>query len=67
MKQFYYVYNRAQGKPLKRHKTEKEALDEAIRLSFLHKKNFYVLKPCNHVIYNHEEDTITLDNKRNDE
>lgn len=63
MNNFYYVYNRAQGKPVKRHKTEQEAIDEAVRLSKLHHKNFYVLKPSFHVIYDHETNKIVLDNE----
>lgn len=50
MKNFYYVYNRAQGKPLKRHKDVNKAIDEAARLCKLTNKNFYVLTPVAHVL-----------------
>lgn len=62
MNQFWYVYNRAQNKPLKRHKTEKEAVEEAVRLSTLYHKNFYVLQPSCHVIYDHDKHKVSIDN-----
>ena len=61
MKKFWYVYSRAQDKPLKRHKTQEDAIKEAIRLSKLYKKNFYVLQPSSHIIYDRENDVCILD------
>lgn len=61
MKQYYYVYNRAQEKPLKRHNSKDEAIKEARRLCIQEKKNFYVLEPSAHLIYDHNNDVVILD------
>lgn len=42
-KPFYYVYNRGCSKPVKRHETLQEAIEEATRLAKKTGKNFYVL------------------------
>lgn len=44
MKKFWYVHNRAMGNPTVRHETKESAIDEAIRLSKMYNKNFYVLE-----------------------
>lgn len=61
MKHFYYVYNRAQQKPLHRHKTLESATKEAIRLTKLTNKNFYVLEPVIHVMSNRKGDIYKID------
>lgn len=61
MKHFYYVYNRAQQKPLHRHKTLESATKEAIRLTKLTNKNFYVLEPVLHVMSNRKGDVYKID------
>lgn len=61
MKHFYYVYNRAQQKPLHRHKTLESATKEAIRLTKLTNKNFYVLEPVLHVMSNRKGDIYKID------
>lgn len=61
MKHFYYVYNRAQQKPLHRHKTLESATKEAIRLTKLINKNFYVLEPVLHVMSNRKGDLYKID------
>lgn len=61
MKHFYYVYNRAQQKPLHRHKTLESATKEAIRLTKLTNKNFYVLEPVLHVMSNRKGDLYKID------
>lgn len=61
MKNFYYVYNRAQNKPLYRHKDKDSAIKEAIRLTKLLKKNFYVLQPVFHTKWMHKEEVCVLD------
>lgn len=52
---FYYVYNRAQGKPIVRHETKEKAIAEAMRLAELHNKNFYVLQAFCKVSVREEE------------
>lgn len=42
---YFYVYNRACGEPIFRHKNLQSALNEAARLSSEMNKNFYVLQP----------------------
>lgn len=49
IKKFYYVHNRGKGNPTVRHETIEQAIEEAIRLSKLTKKNFYILKPVGHI------------------
>lgn len=61
MKSFYYVYNRAQDKPLHRHKDKDSAIKEAIRLSKQEKKNFYVLAPVGHIKWMRKEEVCFLD------
>lgn len=61
MKNFYYVYNRAQNKPLYRHKDKDSAIKEAIRLTKLLKKNFYVLQPVFHTKWMRKEEVCVLD------
>lgn len=61
MKKYYYVYNRAQGKPIKRHETLDSAIQEAVRLSKLHEKNFYVLQPTAHIVFDHDAKVCVLD------
>ena len=61
MKHFYYVDNRAQQKPLHRHKTLESATKEAIRLTKLTNKNFYVLEPVLHVMSNRKGDVYKID------
>lgn len=61
MDEFYYVHNRKQGNPTFRHKDLESALNEAKRLSNKYKKNFYVLKPIKHVLYNNGNTIIESD------
>ena len=61
MKKFYYVYNRAQSKPIKRHKTLDKAIDEAVRLACLEKKHFYVLAPVAHIISDRQGEICEID------
>ena len=61
MKNFYYVYNRAQDKPLYRHKDKDSAIKEAIRLTKQEKKNFYVLQPVFHTKWMHKEEVCVID------
>lgn len=62
MKKFYYVYNRAQNKPLYRHKDKDSAIKEAIRLTKQEKKNFYVLQPVFHTKWMRKEEICVIDN-----
>lgn len=50
-KQFWYVHNRKQGNPTRRHYTYESALKEAKRLSLKHRKNFYVLSSVEKISY----------------
>lgn len=65
LKKFYYVHNRGQGNPTFRHATIEDALDEAIRLSKLTKKNFYVLKPVAHITQKGRVITVEEENNYN--
>ena len=61
MKRFWYVYSRASEKPLHRHKTIESAINEAIRLSKENKRNFYVLEPSMHIIWDKKNECCVLD------
>lgn len=50
MKNFYYVHNRGLGNCTYRHETKEEAIKEAIRLSEMTGKNYYVLQPVAHIV-----------------
>lgn len=65
LKKFYYVHNRRQGNPTFRHATIEDAIDEAIRLSKLTKKNFYVLKPVAHITEKGRVITVEEENNYN--
>lgn len=62
MKKFWYVHNRKMGNPTFRHETKDEAIKEALRLSKLHNKNFYVLESvCKALPNGIVDETIELD------
>ena len=61
MKHFWYVYSRASKKPLYRHKTRESAINEAIRLSKENKRNFYVLEPSMHIVWDRKNECCVLD------
>ena len=61
MKRFWYVYSRAGEKPLHRHKTIESAINEAIRLSKENKRNFYVLQPSMHIVWDKKNECCVLD------
>lgn len=63
MKKYFYVYNRSCNKPTRRHEDKDSAIKEAIRLSKLMKKNFYVLEPSAHVIYDHDTSEVLIEDK----
>ena len=65
LKKFYYVHNRGKGNPTVRHATIEDAIDEAIRLSKLTKKNFYVLKPVAHITEKGRVITVEEENNYN--
>ena len=65
LKKFYYVHNRGQGNPTFRHATIEDAIDEAIRLSKMTKKNFYVLKPVAHITEKGRVITVEEENNYN--
>lgn len=65
LKKFYYVHNRGQGNPTFRHATIEDAIEEAIRLSKLTKKNFYVLKPVAHITEKGRIITVEEENNYN--
>lgn len=65
MKKFYYVYSRACNKPLYRHKDKDSAIKEAIRLSKLQNKNFYVLAPVAHIITDYKNNIRKIDTSFN--
>lgn len=65
LEKFYYVHNRGKGNPTVRHATIEDALDEAIRLSKLTKKNFYVLKPVAHITEKGRVITVEEENNYN--
>ena len=62
MKKFYYVHNRAQGNPTRRHSTYESAVEEAKRLCMKHKKHFYVITSVSKVCYQYSTKQALVDN-----
>lgn len=61
MKHFYYVHNRKLGNPTFRHETKKSAEQEAIRLSKMYHKNFYVLEAVEKICYNDGDPFVDME------
>lgn len=66
MKHFFYVYNRARGKPLHRHGTYEEAYTEALRLAEQEKTSFYIIESVGKVNFDKDTEEITLEGRQID-